>query len=110
MEPVGGDSYERLDAWPRTVLHAAASIDFMHAVEQLARAIRLGVLADGEQLPRERELAERLGIGRNTLREAIAARRESGLVTTRRGRGGGTRVTYAAEPPPSTARSFVRSP
>ena len=68
---------------------------FENTVEQLARAIRLGVLADGEQLPPERDLAERLGVSRNTLREAIAALRDSGLVTTRRGRGGGTVVTYA---------------
>ena len=39
-------------------------------------------------MPPERELVERLGIGRNTLREAIAALRVSGLVTTPRGRGG----------------------
>ena len=79
---------------PDAGLRAASGNAFEHAVEQLARAIRLGVLPDGEQLPPERELAERLGIGRNTLRDAIAALRESGLVTTRRGRGGGTWVTY----------------
>jgi GntR family transcriptional repressor for pyruvate dehydrogenase complex len=82
---------------------------FEATVEQLARAIRLGVLADGQQLPPERELAERLGVSRNTLRDAIAALRESGLVTTRRGRGGGTTVTYAAELPSASRGSFVRS-
>lgn len=81
-------------ALPDAVLRPASGNAFEHAVEQLARAIRLGVFPDGEQLPPERELAERLGIGRNTLRDAIAALRESGLVTTRRGRGGGTWVTY----------------
>jgi GntR family transcriptional repressor for pyruvate dehydrogenase complex len=110
MDAVGGASSPGPTTWPEAVLRPASGNAFEHAVEQLARAIRLGVLADGEQLPPERELAERLGIGRNTLRDAIAALRESGLVTTRRGRGGGTRVTYAAEPPASTARSFVRSP
>ena len=93
-EPVGGAQPLGLTALPDAVLRPASGNAFEHAVEQLARAIRLGVLPDGEQLPPERELAERLGIGRNTLREAIAALRDSGLVTTRRGRGGGTWVTY----------------
>ncbi|MEO7754707.1 MAG: FCD domain-containing protein [Terracoccus sp.] len=90
---------------------------FENTVEQLARAIRLGAIADGEQLPPERELAERLAVSRTTLREAIAALRDAGLVTTRRGRGGGTRVTYAAPQPSSSTRdltgvlsgTFVRS-
>ncbi len=98
---------------PDVVLQPSAGNAFENTVEQLARAIRLGVLANGEQLPPERELAERLGVARNTLRDAIAALRESGLVTTKRGRGGGTWVTYAAEfPAASTAApkgAFVRS-
>lgn len=70
---------------------------FESTVEQLATAVRLGVFAYGEQLPPERELAARLGVSRMTLREAIAALRDSGLVTTRRGRGGGTVVVYQGE-------------
>ena len=52
-----------------------------------------------------------LGVSRNTLREAIAALRDSGLVTTRRGRGGGTSVTSTAELAAGTWRpgTFVRS-
>jgi GntR family transcriptional repressor for pyruvate dehydrogenase complex len=67
---------------------------FESTVEHLATAIRLGVFAEGERLPPERELAERLKVGRATLREAIAGLRDAGLVTTRRGRGGGTVVVY----------------
>jgi GntR family transcriptional repressor for pyruvate dehydrogenase complex len=52
-------------------------------------------------LPPERELAERLGVARATLREAIAALREAGLVTTRRGRGGGTVVDFSPREPGS---------
>lgn len=70
---------------------------FESTVEQLATAVRLGVFAHGEQLPPERELAGRLGVSRMTLREAIAALRDSGLVTTRRGRGGGTVVVYQGQ-------------
>lgn len=77
------------------MLRPAVGNVFETTVEQLATAIRLGVFVVGEQLPPERDLAERLGVSRNTLREAIAALRESGLVTTRRGRGGGTVVTDA---------------
>lgn len=82
------------------VLRPASGNVFESTVEQLATAIRLGVLRDGEILPPERVLAEQLGVSRNTLREAIAALRDSGLVTTRRGRGGGSFVTYTAPGPP----------
>ncbi len=72
---------------------------FEATVEQLATSVRLGVFALGEHLPPERELAETLGVSRTTLREAIAALREAGMVQTRRGRGGGTVVVYrGAEP------------
>lgn len=87
---------------PGAVLRPAAGNAFETTVEQLATAIRLGVLRDGELLPPERVLAEQLGVSRNTLREAIAALRDSGLVTTRRGRGGGSVVTYAVPTPTRT--------
>lgn len=91
------------------VLRPATGNVFEGTVEQLATAIRLGVFTNGEQLPPERELAERLGVSRNTLRDAIAALRESGLVTTKQGRGGGTWVTYSPEHPPAVVSgSFVR--
>ena len=66
---------------------------FEATVEQLATAIRLGVFADGDRLPPERELAASLGVSRATLREAIAALRQAGLLITRTGRGGGTAVS-----------------
>lgn len=66
---------------------------FEATVEQLATAIRLGVFADGDRLPPERELAAALGVSRATLREAIAALRQAGLLVTRTGRGGGTAVS-----------------
>lgn len=94
-------------SWPDAVLRPAPGNVFESTVEQLATAIRLGVLADGSLLPPERELAEQLGVSRNTLRDAIAALRDSGLVRTRRGRGGGTSVTYAGEAP--TARPSTRT-
>ncbi|WP_353115863.1 FCD domain-containing protein [Microbacterium sp.] len=71
---------------------------FESCVEQLGSAIQLGIFRVGTKLPGERELAERLNVSRATLREAISALRAAGLVSTTRGRGGGTIV----EPPAQT--------
>ncbi len=62
-------------------------------------AIRLGVFPFGSALPPERELAERMGVSRATLREAIAGLRSAGMVRTTRGRGGGTAVSYRPATP-----------
>jgi GntR family transcriptional repressor for pyruvate dehydrogenase complex len=59
---------------------------------RLRDAIGLGVIADGEQLPAETELAAQLGVSTVTLREALGMLRHQGLVETRRGRMGGTFV------------------
>jgi len=72
---------------------------FEGCVEQLATAIRLGVYPNGSPLPTERDLAERMGVSRATLREAIAALRMADMVRTTRGRGGGTVVSYRPEAP-----------
>lgn len=86
-------------------LHAAAfrpvrdGNAFEETVERLLQAIKLGVVGYGERLPPERELAPRLGISRVTLREAIRALQEEGYVEPRRGRHGGTFVTYRRRPP-----------
>ena len=79
---------------------------FEACVEQLATAIRLGVYPLGSTLPAERELAERLGVSRATLREAMAALRQAGLVETHRGRGGGTVVKLKPRTP--SARKAAR--
>jgi GntR family transcriptional regulator, transcriptional repressor for pyruvate dehydrogenase complex len=76
---------------------------FEGCVEQLATAIRLGVYPRGSVLPPERELADRLGVSRATLREAIAALRAADFVNTTRGRGGGTVVSYRPKKPSSRA-------
>lgn len=79
---------------------------FEACVEQLATTIRLGVYPRGSTLPPERELATRMHVSRATLREAMAALREAGLVETTRGRGGGTVVTLRPRLP--TARKAAR--
>ena len=85
---------------PAAVLRPVRGLHAFEAcVEQLGTAIRLGVYPRGAALPAERDLALRLGVSRATLREAMAALREAGLVATRRGRGGGTVVTLRPSSP-----------
>ncbi len=80
---------------------------FEACVEQLATAIRLGVYPLGTSLPPERDLAVMLHVSRATLREAMAALREAGLVETRRGRGGGTVVTLKPRTPSARAAARI---
>jgi DNA-binding FadR family transcriptional regulator len=72
------------------------------AVEQVVRrigeAIGAGLLAPGERLPGQVELAGTLGVARMTLRQALAVLEDAGLLEIRRGRTGGAFV--AADPPP----------
>ncbi|GAA1812567.1 FadR family transcriptional regulator [Planosporangium flavigriseum] len=67
---------------------------FEITVARLVQAIKLGMVTTGEQLPPERELAEKLRVSRVTLRQAIGALREAGYLESRRGRAGGTFVIY----------------
>lgn len=70
---------------------------FEETLDRLGTAIKLGLLAPGERLPAERELASRLGVARSTLRQALTALTESGQLHAVRGRGGGT---FVADAPP----------
>ncbi len=72
---------------------------FEGTVQRILEAIKLGVLDHGDRLPPERELAVRLGVGRETLRDAIRSLRQAGFVESRRGRYGGTFITYRLPPP-----------
>ncbi|MFB7494853.1 FadR/GntR family transcriptional regulator [Streptomyces sp. NPDC056161] len=70
---------------------------FEEALEQILQVVRLGLVPGGERLPAERELAERLGISRVTLREVLKVLQDQGLVESRRGRYGGTFVLPRAD-------------
>jgi len=61
----------------------------------LAGYIARSRLKPGDRLPAERELAERYGVSRMTLRQALGALEQRGRLTRSKGRYGGT---YVAEP------------
>ncbi|GAA3080406.1 FCD domain-containing protein [Pseudonocardia yunnanensis] len=66
-------------------------------VRRLGSAIALGIIVDGEQLPSETQLAAMLNVSTVTLRDALSDLRARGLVSTRRGRGGGSFVRASEE-------------
>jgi len=90
-----------------------APLDQTGRVEAVTRrlvdAITLGLLADAEQLPAETDLAAQLGVSTVTVREALVALRQLGLVETRRGRGGGSFVRTPADSPMAPWRERLRA-
>jgi GntR family transcriptional repressor for pyruvate dehydrogenase complex len=62
---------------------------FESAIEHLTEAIEQAGLRTGDKLPNESVLAERLGISKPTLRQALRVLELSGLVEVRRGKSGG---------------------
>jgi DNA-binding FadR family transcriptional regulator len=73
--------------------HARGGNVFEHTIAELLRAIRLGKYLVGDKLPAERELAAQIRVSRATLRQALIELQTAGIVTSRRGRYGGTYVT-----------------
>lgn len=80
--PVGGGRRSRTEA----------------VTERLVTAIAVGEYLPGTRLPSERDLATLLGVGRVTVRQALEALGARGLLTTRRGRTGGSFVTEQWQP------------
>src|SRR5262249_31272166 len=72
-------------------------------VKPMAEPIRRGWLAPGARLPTEQELMAAFGVSRTVVREAVAALRADGLVTTRQGSGAfvaadASRVPFRIDP------------
>jgi DNA-binding FadR family transcriptional regulator len=74
---------------------------------ELRTAIALGTFEPGERLPSERTLADRLGVSRMTVRAAMRILANEGLVTTARGRTGGTIVAAAGSGRPAGTSSSI---
>lgn len=60
---------------------------YLDIVKELRLIIKDEGIKTGEKLPSERELAERLSVGRSTVREALRSLELLGLIETRRGEG-----------------------
>lgn len=69
-----------------------------YVAEQIRRQIGLGIIGPGDALPPERDLARMFRVGRVTVQLAIGALEAQRLITTRRGRSGGSFVLAAKEP------------
>ena len=60
---------------------------YQQIVQQVEASILKGQLKPGDQLPAERDLAQRFGVSRTAVREAVKTLREKGLVEAYSGRG-----------------------
>jgi GntR family transcriptional repressor for pyruvate dehydrogenase complex len=83
-----------------TGIRRLSALDTVRA--RIALAVELGLLAPGERLPLNAEIAGALNVGEITVRRALVSLCEDGILERRRGRAGGTLV--AAEPPTGLVR------
>ncbi|MCD6473102.1 FadR family transcriptional regulator, partial [Candidatus Aerophobetes bacterium] len=60
---------------------------YENVIKQIVNLIKNNELKPGDKLPSERELAEKLSIGRASLREAFRVLESRGLIKSRPGRG-----------------------
>lgn len=77
-----------------------------HAYEQLTQELDVGLFGAGTRLPGERDLAERLGVSRVTLRSALTALEGEGRLVRAAQRGWFVPANVLGEPP-STLQSFT---
>lgn len=99
---------EPMDPLTPVLRPVRAGNGFEEALEQILQVVRLGLVAGGERLPAERDLADRLRISRVTLREVLKVLQDEGLVESRRGRYGGTFVRRRPDAPARGAGEELR--
>jgi GntR family transcriptional regulator, transcriptional repressor for pyruvate dehydrogenase complex len=107
-EPEGGVGSMALRFYGSGAAAVFVPLESLSRSELVARrltdAIGLGLLPDAEQLPGESDLAAIFGVSTTTIREALSALRQRGLIETRRGRRGGSFVRARGE----TSTEIVR--
>ena len=77
-------------------------------IRQIEDLILRGILRPGERLPSERELADRLGVSRPSLREAIASLQDDGLLASKAGAGVFVADVLGSAFSPALTRLFAR--
>jgi DNA-binding FadR family transcriptional regulator len=76
-----------------TGIRRLSALDTVRA--RIALAVELGLLAPGERLPLNAEIAGALNVGEITVRRALVSLCEDGILERRRGRTGGTLVAVS---------------
>ncbi len=79
----------------------------LSVVRQFELLILRGILRPGERLPSERDLSERLGVSRPSLREAVAELQARGLLSARAGAGIYVSQCLGSTFPPALSRLFA---
>jgi GntR family transcriptional repressor for pyruvate dehydrogenase complex len=89
VEIEGRMSNEVIDSIALTPMYRTVKTSrlFEQIVQQVEDSILKGQLKPGDQLPAERDLAQRFGVSRTAVREAVKTLREKGLVEAYSGRG-----------------------
>jgi GntR family transcriptional regulator, transcriptional repressor for pyruvate dehydrogenase complex len=81
---------------------------YEHIVEQIRALIREGRWAPGDQIPPERELAERFRVSRTSVREALRALEMQGVIESRQGGGTFVRTADTESLVPPLAAAILR--
>ncbi|MEO3827731.1 FCD domain-containing protein [Actinomadura sp. B10D3] len=89
-EPGGSATTERLRAPALSGIRRLSALETVRA--RIALAVDLGLLAPGERLPANDQIARALDVAEITVRRALVSLCEDGLLERRRGRNGGTLV------------------
>jgi DNA-binding FadR family transcriptional regulator len=92
-----------MTATPPTFEKLSSQRSFEAVAAQIRALIHNGALRIGDRLPAERELALQLGVSRNTVREALRALENAGLLSLRKGVTGGAFVASRGGEVVSTA-------
>jgi DNA-binding FadR family transcriptional regulator len=65
---------------------------FEGVIQQITDQIQAGLLGEGDELPGERALAATMEVSRPTIRSAVSALSEAGVIEVRPGRAGGMKI------------------